>query len=167
MSIIICSGHFNPLHQGHLKYLEATVEYGQSQSDDYLELLVIVNNDEQVKLKNGIPFLDEDERYEIVSSLWMVNTVFIARDIDKSVAKTLEWIVTRYNPHDPDVYFINSGDRHKANPKEDEVCQKHNIHQVFLDLPKINSSSEILDSVGKIWVHRNASYATLILKGIT
>ena len=155
MSITICSGFWNPLHRGHLEYLNAAYEYCHGPGHGDVEFIAIVNNDEQVKLKGSIPFLNEDERYEIVNSLWMVNKTIIARDVDKSVANTLRFLVTRYNPYDKNVYFFNAGDRTNPNKKEDEICKKHNIKQVFLDLPKINSSSEILDGVGQAWAIKN------------
>ena len=40
--VIIISGYFNPLHSGHLDYIESAKEKG-----DYL--IVIVNNDKQKK----------------------------------------------------------------------------------------------------------------------
>jgi cytidyltransferase-like protein len=43
-TIVITSGYFNPLHPGHLECLELCRELGD-------ELWVIVNNDQQVRLK--------------------------------------------------------------------------------------------------------------------
>ena len=160
--IVITSGHWNPLHRGHLEYLNKSWEYCNQQqlTNSYrLTMIVVVNNDAQVKLKGSIPFLNEDVRYDIISNLWMVDQAIIAREVDSSVANTLKWIAKEYK--DEDMCFVNSGDRKSANPKEHEVCEKYGIEEVFLDLPKINSSSEILDAVGKEWASRQTMYTLL------
>ena len=46
MKIVAVSGYFDPLHIGHLEYLERSKKLG-----DYL--FVIVNSDYQAKLKKG------------------------------------------------------------------------------------------------------------------
>ena len=155
--IVITSGYWNPLHDGHIEYLNQTYEYCNTKSP--VTFVVIVNNDAQVKLKKSLPFLNEDVRCNIMESLWMVDQAIIARDVDSSVANTLKWIAKEYKGED--MYFVNSGDRKSANPKEHEVCEKYGIEEVFLDLPKINSSSEILDAVGKEWASRQTMYTLL------
>ena len=50
--VIVASGYFNPIHAGHLDYLESAKKLA-----DYL--IVIVNNDKQVKMKGSDPFMDE------------------------------------------------------------------------------------------------------------
>ena len=55
MRIGIISGYFNPLHTGHLDYIESA-----NRNCDLL--YVIVNSDEQVKIKGIEPFMDEESR---------------------------------------------------------------------------------------------------------
>ena len=55
MKVVVISGYFNPIHTGHLDYIKAASKLGD-------KLVVIVNNDEQVKLKGSVPFQDEEER---------------------------------------------------------------------------------------------------------
>ena len=43
MRVVVISGYFNPIHTGHLDYIKAASKLGD-------RLVVIVNNDEQVKL---------------------------------------------------------------------------------------------------------------------
>ena len=57
----IVSGYFNPIHRGHLEYINAA-----KKECDFL--VVIVNNDLQVKLKKSKVFMDENHRFEIVSN---------------------------------------------------------------------------------------------------
>ena len=60
--IIIVSGYFNPIHKGHLEYFNIAKENAD-------KLFVIVNNDNQRKLKGSKEFQDEDERMFIVSNI--------------------------------------------------------------------------------------------------
>ena len=134
----ICSGYFNPLHVGHLEYLR------ESRSKCDL-LYVIINNDEQVRLKQSVPFMNEDNRAAIVKSLRGVSDVVISIDDDLSVARTLEYIRSKFSH----AVFFNSGDRSIPHPQEDDVCKRLNIEQVFLGQPKIESSSRLLENLGK------------------
>ena len=49
---VAVSGYFNPLHVGHLEMIERAKKIG-----DYL--IVIINNDYQVKLKGSVPFMNQ------------------------------------------------------------------------------------------------------------
>ena len=60
--VIIISGYFNPIHSGHLDYIESAKEKG-----DYL--IVIVNNDKQVDMKGSVQFMCQEERLRLVSSI--------------------------------------------------------------------------------------------------
>mgnify|MGYP000315173464 FL=1 len=59
MKKVAVSGYFDPLHVGHLEYLKLAKSLG-----DYL--IVIVNSNSQCKIKKGKPFMDENDRLEIV-----------------------------------------------------------------------------------------------------
>lgn len=55
MKIVVISGYFNPIHSGHIDYIQSAKKLGD-------KLIVIVNNDKQVSLKGSVPFQDEEER---------------------------------------------------------------------------------------------------------
>jgi len=150
----ICSGYFNPLHDGHLAYIEASYDYCVDCNPSRWLMIVVINNDKQVALKNSIPFIDENVRSKILNSLTLVDTVYKSVDQDLSIATTLELIAEQYAKRK--LYFFNAGDRSSSNfnQKEHEVCQRCGIEEVWLDLPKINSSSEILNKVGREWFER-------------
>ena len=59
---IAVSGYFDPIHVGHLEYLELAKKLGD-------RLVVIVNNNHQCVLKKGKPFMDEADRVKIVEAL--------------------------------------------------------------------------------------------------
>lgn len=146
MIIGICSIYGNPLHVGHIAYLEAA----RKQCD---HLTVIINNDAQVKVKGSIPFMTEDDRATIVEALGCVDSVLVSIDEDSSVTRSIGAIVGLVDdiyPTDTQILFFNSGDRDpdNLNQQEVDICAELGVEQVFLDLPKIRASSEILRNAG-------------------
>ncbi len=150
----ICSGYFNPPTDGHVDYIGAAAKQCE-------KLFVIINNDMQVKNKGGISLLNVNLRYEIMSQWKNIDVVVISLDYDETVCKTLKYICEMYrgvkgykdSPIDS-VAFFNSGDRKKRNEHEHGVCKKLGIDEVFLDLPKINSSSKIINRAFEDWVSK-------------
>jgi len=145
----LASLYSNPLHSGHIDYLEGA----KSQCD---HLIVIVNNDKQVELKGSKVFMDEQHRCRIVQALEVVDRAVISFDTDSSVASTLAMIVKLIKEEgDRSLFcsffkkdtfaFFNSGDRNPQtyNKQEEEVCQSLGIKTVFLPMEKTHSSSEL------------------------
>ena len=128
MKTVAISGYFDPIHVGHLEYIELSKRMG-----DYL--VVIVNNNHQCKLKKGKHFMDERDRIKIVESIKGVDEVFLSIDSDKTVCKSLEKIK-------PDV-FTNGGDRHNQEIPESIVCKKYGIELLDGMGKKIRSSSDL------------------------
>ncbi len=128
--IVVVSGYFNPLHVGHVRYFKEAKKLGT-------KLIVIINTDEQVRMKGSTLFMEEEERAEIVSSLKPVNDVVISIDKDKTVCKTLELIK-------PDI-FAKGGDSTLDNVPEKEVCERLGIKMVLgVGGGKIQSSSWLI-----------------------
>ena len=125
---VAVSGYFDPIHIGHLEYLKMAKGLGDS-------LVVIVNNNNQCKLKKGKHFMDENDRVEIVKALRFVDEVFLSIDNDRTVCKSLEEIK-------PDI-FANGGDRATSEVPETPVCKKFNIKMVDGLGDKIRSSSSL------------------------
>ena len=128
MKKVAVSGYFDPLHVGHLEYLKLAKSLG-----DYL--IVIVNSNYQCKIKKGKPFMDENDRLEIVRNLKMVDEVFLSIDQDKTVCMSLEKIR-------PDI-FANGGDRSTDEVPEIVICNKHKIKMIDGLGEKIRSSSDL------------------------
>jgi len=76
---VLASGCFDPLHVGHIEYLEAAKRTGET-------LLVAVYDDASVaKLKGeGRPVLSVDDRSQLVASIGVVDGVLIVTDTDLS-----------------------------------------------------------------------------------
>jgi cytidyltransferase-like protein len=137
MKVGIVSGYFNPLHYGHIEYINEAKRHSDM-------LVCIVNNDRQVILKGARPFMDADHRRKILSNLKSVDEVFTSIDTDTTQCESLKYLKGAY-PND-DLTFFNSGDRKGQNVdmSESDICGKIGIEVRILDLPKIYSSSELL-----------------------
>jgi len=130
MKIVAASGYFNPLHKGHVEYLEKAKSLGD-------KLVVIVNSDYQRALKQSKVFMLEDERMAIVSALRCVDEVILSIDKDGTVCDTLALVK-------PDV-FAKGGDRFASEIPEAKVCQELGIEMVDGLGEKIQSSSWLLN----------------------
>ena len=126
---VAASGYFNPLHKGHVEYLQKARALG-----DYL--VVIVNSDLQRAIKNSKPFMDEQERMFILGALKCVDEVFLSIDEDATVCRSLEAV----SPH----IFAKGGDRFSEEIPEARVCQQLGIKMVDGLGGKIQSSSWLL-----------------------
>ena len=131
--VVIVSGYFDPLHVGHLEYLQMASQLGD-------KLLVIINNDEQAKLKKGESFMNERDRMEILFALECVDEVLISCDDDASVCKSIE-LAAQFKPM-ADLIFAKGGDRNFGEVPEVDVCEKLGIEMVDNLGEKIRSSSE-------------------------
>ncbi len=130
---IIVSGYFNPLHKGHIELFKNAKRLGD-------ELIVIVNNDLQRKLKGSKKFMDEDERTLIVNELSITDKVFLSIDKDPTVKMSLEKIHSNLGTN-YELYFANGGDQSNKSISEVKICKKLNIGLIDGLGEKIQSSS--------------------------
>lgn len=128
MKKIAISGYFDPIHVGHIEYINNAKKLG-----DWL--VVIVNNNNQCTLKKGKYFMDEKDRVLIVKNIKAVDEVFLSIDEDKTVCKSLKKV-------NPDV-FANGGDRKNYEIPESKVCKENNIQIIDGLGDKIRSSSDL------------------------
>jgi D-beta-D-heptose 7-phosphate kinase/D-beta-D-heptose 1-phosphate adenosyltransferase len=137
MKIGIVSGYFNPIHYGHIEYIN-----GAKDNCDWL--IAIINNDYQRILKGSKEFMDENHRLKIVSNLKAVDETFISIDKDKTQCESLKYLKNKYK--NEELIFFNSGDRkeNNLNNAEGEICKIWKITEIILPLPKIYSSSKLL-----------------------
>ena len=133
--IIVCaSGYFDPLHKGHVEYLELAKKLGT-------KLIVIVNNDKQAALKKGKSYMGEEERMLIVKALRCGDEVFLSIDTDKAVCQSIEAIK-------PNI-FAKGGDRFAGEIPESAVCKKLGVKIIDGLGEKVQSSSSILKSINE------------------
>jgi mannose-6-phosphate isomerase-like protein (cupin superfamily)/glycerol-3-phosphate cytidylyltransferase-like family protein len=91
------------------------------------KLVVIINNDNWLRLKKGFVFMPQKERAEIIRSLPFVDRVVFTdhkkKDSDMSVTRMLR----KLKP----TIFANGGDRTKTTTPEDSVCEELNIKRAY------------------------------------
>ena len=137
--IVLITGGFDPLHSGHIAYINAARELGDS-------LIVGVNSDEWLRRKKGQEFMPWEERASIVANLYSVSRVINFDDSDNS-AKNAIRKVRAIHPHSQ-IIFANGGDRTKENIPEMDLLQEM-LHLDFVfgvgGDDKKNSSSWILE----------------------
>jgi len=129
MKKVAVSGYFDPLHVGHLELFKNARQIG-----DYL--IVIVNSDEQARMKKGYVFMKCEDRMRIVSAIRGVDEVVKSIDTDRTICRTLEMVK-------PDI-FANGGDRHNQEIPEAEVCRQYGIEIIDGLGDKIRSSSDLV-----------------------
>jgi D-beta-D-heptose 7-phosphate kinase/D-beta-D-heptose 1-phosphate adenosyltransferase len=138
MTIVLATGGFDPIHSGHINYLNEAKKLGNI-------LYVGLNSDGWLSRKKGKAFMNWDERAIILSNLKSVDFVTDFEDFD-GTAKDAIRIVRKQHPTDK-IIFVNGGDRTKENIPEMDI-QDDNLEFVFAvggDY-KQNSSSWILKS---------------------
>ncbi len=129
---ILCSGGFDPIHIGHVDYLEAAAHIGQ--------VIVSLNSDAWLMAKKGYVFMPWGNRATILSALSCVAIVWHVKDDDGTICEALRW-------WKPDI-FANGGDRIKSNPAEHAVCKELGIKEMFnVGGGKIDSSSDLVFDV--------------------
>ena len=167
MKAIVISGYFNPLHTGHLDYIEGARALGDA-------LIVIVNNDTQVKIKGSQPFLNQNDRLRIISSLKNVDLAIIAVDTDATVVSSLQelWRQNQRQPIDAkktmdnSMIFANGGDRKQGNTPEEDFCRSVGIETAYnVGGEKTQSSREILRTAG--YYHANPPCSEEMIRWMT
>ena len=113
MKIVIVSGGFDPIHSGHIAYLDAASELGD-------KLIVALNSDNWLINKKGKFFMPFNERKSIIENLKKVDSVIDFDDDDHGSAINALLKVKEMYPDDQ-ITFANGGDRNKDNIPEMSV----------------------------------------------
>lgn len=129
--IVAVSGGFDPLHIGHIEYLEKAKQLGD-------KLVVILNQDHFLIKKKGFAFMPFNERKRILESLKFVDEVIGQIDKDHTVCESLK----KLKPN----IFAKGGDRNIGNIPEKEVCDELGIKIIDGLGEKIRSSSELVSN---------------------
>ena len=139
--IVLITGGFDPVHSGHIEYINAARQLGDV-------LFVGLNSDDWLTRKKGKPFMNWHERHIILSNLRSVDDVFAFDDSDGTAIDAIRRI-REENP-DTTIVFANGGDRTKENIPE-MSCGDEDVEFVFGigGIDKKNSSSWILANWAK------------------
>ena len=76
MKISVVSGGFDPIHSGHISYINAAKKYG-----DYL--VIALNSDDWLREKKGKEFMPFEERKSILKNIKNVDEVISFEDDEK------------------------------------------------------------------------------------
>lgn len=134
--IVLITGGFDPIHSGHIAYIQAARKLGDL-------LIVGVNSDNWLTRKKGAPFMPYAERSAILKNIVGVDFVIDFNDSDGS-AKHALWMVRQSYPGNH-IVFANGGDRTDKNIPEMDIDDS-NVSFAFGigGEDKKNSSSWIL-----------------------
>ena len=131
-SISFANGHFDLLHVGHLRYLQAAREQG--------DLLVVgLNADRSVeRLKGpGRPLVPADERAELLAALAPVDYVVVFEG--DTPAEVLERV-------QPDVHCKGTDYEKPENVPEYEIVRSYGGRTVLVGDPKDHSTRDLISS---------------------
>ncbi len=128
--IVLCQGHFNVIHPGHLRFLEYAKEQG-----DYL--IVAVQGENKLEPVGRRNFFSVEERAKNIASISLVDFVFIFNSI------SFEDLIKLIRPH---IYIMGAEFKEKESSKiEKEIVQKYG-GKVHFSAGSIHySSTEVLE----------------------
>lgn len=157
--IVLATGGFDPLHSGHIAYLQAARKLGD-------HLIVGVNSDPWLIRKKGRAFMSWSERAEIVRNLRMVDEVIEFDDWDGSARHAILTVRDLYPQ--ARIIFANGGDRTPENiPEKDVEDDRLEFRFEVGGTDKQNSSSWILEDWKAPRTHRDwGHYRVLYENGI-
>ena len=138
-SIIVLSGGFDPVHKGHLRMFREASNLGH-------QVIVGLNSDDWLTRKKGKPFMNFEERKEILEGFRYVNQVLPFDDSDDTASDVIKQVCNLYKNYDVNIYFANGGDRGKGNVPEMPVCKDLNVVMLWgIGGGKIQSSSWLIN----------------------
>ena len=136
--IIVLSGGFDPVHVGHMRMFEDAKKYGA-------KVIVGVNSDNWLIRKKGAPFMNFEERTEILRGVKYIDLVVGFNDEDDSACELIRDVQSMYPDKDVKIFFGNGGDRTNKTTPEINYCKSNNIEMLWgVGGGKIQSSSELI-----------------------
>jgi cytidyltransferase-like protein len=134
-TVVVVSGGFDPLHSGHITYLNQAKSLGDI-------LVVGINSDEWLIHKKGRAFMSWHERSRIIKELKPVDFVVSFDDTDGTAIKLLDTVKKTWTGCN--IIFANGGDRTESNIPEKNIDGVEFVFGVGGET-KLNSSSSLLD----------------------
>jgi cytidyltransferase-like protein len=108
-TIVLVTGGFDPIHSGHISYINAAKTLGDI-------LVVGVNSDDWLRRKKGQEFMPSSERIDIIQNLKSVNHCILFDDTENHAIEAIRNVKLMY-PGDR-IIFANGGDRTSENIPE-------------------------------------------------
>jgi D-beta-D-heptose 7-phosphate kinase/D-beta-D-heptose 1-phosphate adenosyltransferase len=124
--VTMADGGFDPVHHGHVAYLEAAAALG-------LPVLCNISGDDWVARKHA-PLLDQDERAAVIDAIRWVAYTHVSAVPTVEVLRLLE----------PGYYAKGSDWEGRLPEEERAICAERGIEVVYLDTV-VESSSAILE----------------------
>ena len=109
MKIVLVTGGFDPVHSGHISYLNHAQHLGD-------HLVVGLNSDQWLERKKGRAFMPWQERMVILDNLHMTDDVIAFDDSDGTACDAIRKVKEKYP--DAHIIFANGGDRTANNIPE-------------------------------------------------
>jgi len=138
--IVMVSGGFDPIHIGHVRYMQEAKKLGD-------KLIVVLNSDHWFAVKGRPFFMNHYERKEIIEALECVDEVIVSGHSLNSADISVCEDIKRIKPH----IFAKGGDRFADNIPEFKLCKEMGIEMAFNvgKGGKVRSSSELLKEYSK------------------
>ena len=140
-NVIIVSGGFDPVHKGHIRMFREAANFGANVN-------VGLNSDEWLSRKKGKPFMEWEERAEILESCKFVDQVISFDDSDDTANDAIKRVFDMYNADSSEynIYFANGGDRKLGNVPEFDNCRELGVVMLWnIGGGKIQSSSWLIN----------------------
>lgn len=139
MKAVYVSGGFDPIHEGHLDYLQEAKKLGS--------VYILLNSDEWLKRKKGYVFQTWETRARILRAMG-----YACYEVDDSDGTVCDGI-SKYTSllrgvHKEGMIFAKGGDRTSENTPEQDVCKQLGIEVVFgVGGGKVASSSDLVAAI--------------------
>ena len=136
-TVVLTNGHFDLLHVGHARYLQAARALGEA-------LIVGLNSDASTRArKAGRPIVPQDERAELLAALGCVDVVVIFDDV------TANALVAALRP---DIY-AKGGDWSRPDgprPPEAEIVTGYGGRVVYLPYIPERSTTALIEKIADL-----------------
>lgn len=137
-NIVVISGGFDPVHEGHIYLINEASKLAVSQFDS---VVIGLNSDDWLIRKKGFFFMSYEERSAVMKAIKGVLEVMPFNDRDGTAIDLLNKVKKQYINHN--ILFANGGDRGPSNIPENNVAGIEYHFGIGGDY-KSNSSTDIL-----------------------